>query len=134
MIEYYLPIKLVHVAAVLASGGLFLLRGLGVQLGAAWPQVAPVRMLSYVIDTTLLIAALMLSSMLRQYPFVHGWLTAKVLLLVVYIVLGILALKRGRTKAVRLVSWVSALVVYAMIISIARTHDPLGMLRGLPIL
>lgn len=67
MIEYYLPIKLVHVAAVLASGGLFLLRGLGVQLGAAWPQVAPVRMLSYVIDTTLLIAALMLSSMLRQY-------------------------------------------------------------------
>ena len=92
MIAYYLQIKWVHVAAVIASGALFGLRGLLVWAGreqlAMW---APLRYLSYSIDTVLLTAALMLVTILHQYPFVHAWLTVKVLLLVVYIVLGTLA-------------------------------------------
>ena len=67
--------------------------------GARWHMAAPLRYLSYTIDTVLLTAALMLATMLHQYPFVHGWLTAKVLLLVVYVVLGSYALKRGATRA-----------------------------------
>jgi uncharacterized membrane protein SirB2 len=132
MIEFYPEIKLVHVSSVLASGGLFLLRGLAVQLGAKWAMAAPLRWLSYSVDTVLLTAAMMLSAMLRQYPFVHSWLTAKVLLLVVYVVLGSFALKRGRTRAVRTACWIAALAVYATIFRIARTHDPLGPLRWLP--
>jgi uncharacterized membrane protein SirB2 len=110
MIEFYLEIKLVHVSSVLASGALFLLRGLAVQLGARWAMVAPLRYLSYAIDTVLLTAAMMLSTMLRMYPFVHSWLTAKVVLLVVYVVLGSFALKRGRTRVVRTVCWIAALL------------------------
>jgi uncharacterized membrane protein SirB2 len=132
MIEYYLEIKTVHVYSALASGGLFLLRGLAVQLGAPWAMAAPLRYLSYAIDTVLLTAALMLATILRQYPFVHAWLTAKVVLLVVYVVLGSFALKRGRTKAVRAACWIGALLVFATIYRIARTHDPLGPLRFLP--
>ena len=97
MIEFYPQIKWVHVAAVIASGALFALRGTGVLAGAGWPMFAPLRYLSYTIDTVLLTAALMLATILHQYPFVHAWLTVKVLLLVVYIVLGTLALKRART-------------------------------------
>jgi uncharacterized membrane protein SirB2 len=126
MIEFYPQIKLIHVSAVFASGGLFLLRGLAVQLGASWAMAAPLRYSSYTIDTVLLTAALMLSSMLRMYPFVHSWLTVKVGLLVVYIVLGTFALKRGRTRQVRLVSWLAALLVFATIISVARSHSPYG--------
>ena len=126
MIEFYPQIKWVHVAAVLASGSLFALRGAALMAGARWPMVAPLRYLSYAIDTVLLTAALMLVTILHQYPFVQSWLTAKVLLLIVYVVLGSYALKRGRTRAVRITCWLVALAIFAFIISIARMHHPLG--------
>lgn len=128
MLEFYPQSKAVHVAAVMASGLLFLLRGAAVQLGATWAMAAPLRYLSYSIDTVLLTAALMLATILHQFPFVHGWLTAKVLLLVCYVVLGSFALKRGRTRAVRTFCWLAALLVYLYIISIARAHHPLGFI------
>ena len=128
MLEFYPQIKTVHIAAVMASGLLFLARGAAMQVGASWAMAAPLRYLSYLIDTMLLTAALMLATILQQYPFVHGWLTAKVVLLVIYIVLGSFALKRGRTRAVRTSCWIAALLVYLFIVSIARTHDPLGVI------
>jgi uncharacterized membrane protein SirB2 len=128
MIEFYPQIKWVHVYAVIASGSLFALRGAGVLAGARWPMWAPLRHLSYTIDTVLLTAALMLVTMLHQYPFVHGWLTAKVCLLVVYILLGTFALKRARTRRARAWFYVAALAVFLFIVSIARAHHPLGIL------
>jgi uncharacterized membrane protein SirB2 len=128
MIEFYPQIKAVHVAAVMASGLLFLLRGAAVQLGATWAMAAPLRYLSYSIDTVLLTAALMLATSIHQFPFAQAWLTAKVLLLVGYVVLGSFALKRGRTRAVRTSCWIAALLVYLFIVSIARTHHPLGVI------
>lgn len=127
MIEYYLTIKWVHVAAVIASGSLFAMRGAAQLAGAGWTMAAPLRYLSYAVDTVLLTAALMLVTVLRQYPFVQGWLTVKVLLLIVYIVLGSLALKRGRTRAVRAGFYVAALAVYLFIASVARAHHPAGV-------
>lgn len=127
MIEFYPQIKTVHIAAVIASGLLFLIRGGAVQVGAGWAMAAPLRYLSYTIDTVLLTAALMLATILHQFPFVQGWLTAKVLLLVCYVVLGSFALKRGRTRGVRMACWSAALLVYLLIIGIARAHNPLGI-------
>jgi uncharacterized membrane protein SirB2 len=127
MLEFYPQIKAVHIAAVTASGLLFLLRGGAVQLGMSWAMAAPLRYLSYSIDTVLLTAALMLATVLHQFPFVQGWLTVKVLLLVCYVVLGSFALKRGRTRAVRTACWIAALLVYLFIVSIARAHHPLGI-------
>ncbi|HKE95620.1 MAG TPA: SirB2 family protein [Povalibacter sp.] len=131
MIEFYPQIKWVHIAAVCASGTLFLLRGLALQAGATWVMAAPLRYLSYSIDVVLLTAALMLATILHQYPFVHGWLTVKVLLIALYVVLGSFALKRGSTRAVRLRCWIAALCVFALIITIARAHHPLGPLAVL---
>lgn len=130
MIEFYPEIRLVHIAAVLASGGLFLVRGLLLFTGMGWALLMPLRYLSYVIDTVLLTAALMLMTIVQQYPFVHAWLTVKVLLLVVYIALGVLAFRKGPRRPVRLACWLMAMAVYAFIISVARAHDPLGFLSG----
>jgi uncharacterized membrane protein SirB2 len=116
----------VHIAAVIASGSLFALRGAGTLAGASWPMWAPLRHLSYTIDTVLLTAALMLVTILHQYPFVQAWLTVKVLLLVVYILLGSLALRRGRTQSQRAWCLAAALLVYLFIVSVARAHHPLG--------
>lgn len=131
MIEFYWEIRQVHIGSVIASGGMFLLRGLALFSGMAWARAAPVRYLSYTIDTVLLTAALMLMTIVRQYPFVHGWLTVKVVLVVVYIVLGILAFREGRSHAVRLGCWIAALAIFAFVYSIARAHHPLGIFSAL---
>ena len=127
MIEFYPQIKWVHVAAVIASGVLFAMRGALVNAGYPWAMAAPLRYLSYTIDTVLLTAALMLATILHQYPFVHSWLTVKVVLLVVYVVLGTFALKRGRTRKTRIACWLAALLVYGFIVTVARAHHPLGV-------
>lgn len=131
MIEYYLQIKHAHIGLVLASGGLFALRGTAALAGMRWPLAAPVRYLSYTIDTALLTAALMLLVVLRLNPFATGWLGVKLLLLVAYIVLGVLALKRARTRAGRALCLAAALAAFGFMYSVARAHHPLGFLQGL---
>ena len=128
MIEFYPQIKFAHVLCVILSGTLFALRGLSMLAGSRFTNHAALRYLSYAIDTTLLTAALMLITILHQYPFVQAWLTVKVLLLVVYIVLGVFALRRGRTRRIRAICYVAALVVFASIVGVALTHNPLGWL------
>ena len=129
MSEYYLFIKWLHVATAIASGTLFAMRGVAIQAGYRRAMVAPVRYLSYAIDTVLLAAAVLLLTILPAAVYSNGWLATKLSLLVVYIGLGTFALKRGRTQAVRLACFVSAIFVYLAMYSIARSHDPLGPFR-----
>lgn len=129
MIEFYPQIKWVHIMAVLCSGSLFLLRGLLVQSGKSGiAMAAPVRYLSYSIDTILLTAALMLLTILPHALFANGWLTTKLMLLVMYVLLGTFALKRGRSQRVRVVCYVAALTTFGVMFGIARMHDPWGWL------
>jgi uncharacterized membrane protein SirB2 len=79
----------------------------------------------------LLASAIGLALILEQYPFVHGWLTAKVLGLMVYIFLGSIALRYGPTKPIRAAAWVAALAVFGYIVSVALTHTPVGFLLWL---
>lgn len=131
MIEFYPEIRQVHIWAVIASGSIFLLRGLALFAGARWAMAAPLRYLSYTVDTVLLTAALMLMTVVRQFPFIHAWLTVKVALLAVYIPLGVYAFRGGGARGVRIGAWVAALLIYGFIISVARAHDPFGVLGGL---
>jgi uncharacterized membrane protein SirB2 len=132
MIEFYAPIKAVHVGAVLASGSLFALRGGASLAGAAWPQWATVRFASYTIDTVLLTAALMLFAMLPGAMFANGWLALKLVLLVAYIALGAFALRRARATKTRAVCYAAALAVLVTMIGVARAHHPLGWVHLLP--
>lgn len=127
MIEFYPQIKWVHVAAVMSSGLLFLLRGALVQFGHQRVALAgPVRYLSWTIDTILLTAALMLLSILPGAFFANGWLITKISLLIVYIGLATIALRSPSTGR-RRSAFVAAIVVFLYIISIARAHHPLGV-------
>ena len=129
LMAFYPQIKWAHIAAVTASGSLFALRGLLVQANRPrWAMAAPVRYLSYSIDTVLLTAALMLLTLLPAAMFANGWLTWKLVLIVVYVVLGTFALKRGRTPRARAIAFVAALLVFVAIIGIALAHHPLGWL------
>lgn len=131
MMVFYPQIKTVHIAAVACSGGLFLLRGLLVQSGKSrWGMAAPLRYLSYGIDTVLLTAALMLLTILPGAMFANGWLATKLVLLVAYVVLGTFALKRGRTPRARLAFFAAATLTYVVMFGIARAHHPFGWLAG----
>jgi uncharacterized membrane protein SirB2 len=132
MIAFYPQIKTVHIAAVMMSGGLFLLRGLLAHSSryGAWARHAPVRYLSYTVDTVLLTAALMLLTVLPSAVFANGWLALKLCLLVAYITLGVAALRATSSPRRRSLCFVAALAVYGVMVSIARTHHPLGFFHA----
>ena len=123
MIDYSI-VKIVHVASVIASYVLFSLRGAWMVRGSARLHERWVRIVPHVVDTVLLGSAITLAVMLRQYPLDAPWLTAKVIGLVVYIVLGTVALKRGRTRALRIGAWIAAQAVFFYIVGVAITKNP----------
>ena len=126
----YVALKHLHLTAVTLSFALFALRGLWMLADSPQLQRRWVRIIPHLIDTVLLASAIGLTLILQQYPFVNGWLTAKVLALIAYIILGSIALKRGPTKAIRATAWVAALATFGYIASVALSHDPLGFLAG----
>ncbi|TWT21658.1 SirB2 family protein [Luteimonas wenzhouensis] len=126
MIEFYPQIKHAHIGLALLSGALFALRGALLLGGLRWPNAAPVRYLSYAIDTALLTAAMMLLTILPGALYANGWLAVKVALIVAYVVLGVFALRRGRSRGVRALCYLLALLVFAQVYCIARAHHPLG--------
>lgn len=131
MAEYYLWLRHAHIGFVIASVTLFVIRGGLMLAGSSHVHAGVLRYTSYAVDTMLLTAALMLTSVLHQYPFATDWLTMKVFLLVVYVALGSIALKRGRTRPARSMAFVSALVTVAFLYSVARAHHPLGVFAAL---
>lgn len=126
--HWYPLLKTIHVSSVALSFTLFALRGAWMLADSDWLQWRPMRVVPHVVDSVLLASAIGLVVLLQQYPFVDGWLTAKVLALVVYIGLGTVALKRGRSKPVRRLAWLAALLVFGYIVSVAVAHSPYGVL------
>jgi len=130
MIEFYPQIKHVHILLAVLSGAIFAVRGGCALAGMRWPQALPVKWLSYTIDTCLLTAALMLLTILPWAMFANGWLLTKIVLIVVYVVLGVFAMRPGRRQRTRAISYTAALLVFAGIYGIARAHHPLGWLAA----
>jgi uncharacterized membrane protein SirB2 len=130
MIEFYPEIRAVHIAAAFASGTIFFLRGIVLVARGSSAPAAALRYLSYTADMVLLTAAMMLVTVLRRYPFVEAWLTVKLVLLIVYLTLGIIAFRTAGDRRMRIASWVAGLCVFAFIVTVARAHHPLGFLSG----
>ena len=126
----YLLLKHLHVSCVLLSGLGFALRGYWkfhrpAQLQRRWVKVVP-----HLVDTLLLGSALALVWLTGQYPFVLPWLTAKVLMLLAYIVLGSLALKRASRAPVQLLCFALALLAFAYMVSVALTRQVLPWVQA----
>lgn len=89
---------------------------------SAYLQHRWVKVLPHVIDSVLLLSGVSLAVLLQQNPLQQQWLQVKLLLLLLYIVLGSIALKRGRNKFQKTVSWLAALLAALAIVVIARQH------------
>jgi uncharacterized membrane protein SirB2 len=126
MIDYGV-VKSVHVSAATLSIAMFVGRGASMlrsppTLSPKWARITP-----HVVDTVLLASALWLASQ-QAAGSAHGWLAAKIAALVVYIVLGTIALKRGRTRGIRIAAFAAAVATFGYIVTVALTKSPLGFL------
>lgn len=115
----YLILKHIHMSCAAISGSLFVLRGIWMMQSSARLQARWVKILPHLVDTALLASAISLALISHQYPFAQNWLSAKLLALIAYIVLGTVALKRGPTQKIRTLAWLAALLVFAYIIAVA---------------
>jgi uncharacterized membrane protein SirB2 len=130
VIELYPQIKAVHVGAVAVSGALFATRGALALAGR--PRLANAsiaRFTSYAVDTVLLTAAMMLVAILPSALFANHWLAVKLALVVVYVGLGIVAMRRAALGQRGATLWfVAALATFVVVVGIALAHHPLGWL------
>lgn len=126
----YFAFKHAHMMFAMFSGVFFLIRGVwmlqdSARLSQRWVKIVP-----HINDTLLLACAIVLMVHIQQYPFVTGWLTAKVIALLAYIGLGMVALKPGRPKRVRVGAFALALLCFGYMVSVAINHHALGFLAG----
>jgi uncharacterized membrane protein SirB2 len=124
----YAFVKLIHQGAVTLSLTGFLVRGAASLAGAPWVQGRAAKTLPHIVDSVLLLSALALAWMLHLNPGNAPWLLAKVIGLVLYVGLGVVALRPGRPLAVRAAAWVGALATALWIVSVAITKSPLGFI------
>ncbi len=124
----YLFLKQLHVTCAILTGVGFLLRGWWMLSGSPLLHHRLTRTLPHINDTLLLGSAVWMATRLGQYPLITPWLSAKFVALLGYIVLGSVALKRGRTQTIRIVALIAAFACYGYIVSVARTRAPIPFL------
>jgi uncharacterized membrane protein SirB2 len=127
----YAAVKLVHQSAVALSLTGFVVRGGASLSGAGWVNRRLAKTLPHLIDSVLLASALTLVWILQLNPMNAPWLLAKIAGLVVYIGLGIVALRPGRSVTVRATAWVAALATAGWIVSVAITKSAFGFLGSM---
>jgi uncharacterized membrane protein SirB2 len=104
---------------------LFFLRGIWMLNNSCIMQQRWIKIAPHLVDSLLILSAILLAYSIGQYPFHDTWLTVKFLTLLLYIWLGSIALHYGRTKVQRLLAWLTAQAVFACIVVIAIHHTPL---------
>jgi len=124
----YATVKVIHQGAVALSFAGFFARGIGALRQASWVRRRPARTLPHIVDTVLLVSAIALAWMLRLSPLDAPWLLAKIIGLVLYVGLGMVALKPGRRPAIRLTAFGAALVTFLYIVSVAVSKNPAGFI------
>jgi uncharacterized membrane protein SirB2 len=125
----YETLKWLHVGAVLASGTGFLARGLLMLAGSPLLAARFVRVAPHGVDTVLLASAVAMAWLARLSPLAHPWLAAKIGGLLVYIVLGAVALRYGRSLRTRALALAGAMLAFACIAGTALQRDALWPLR-----
>lgn len=120
----YAVLKMIHVSSVILSFSLFFLRGIWLIQDSQNLRQRWVKILPHINDTVLLISAILLAVVIQQNPLDHAWLAAKISGLLVYIGLGMVAMRFGKTRKIRITSWVAALCVFAYIVLVALTKSP----------
>lgn len=123
MISYEM-LKMIHVGSVIVSYTLFFLRGVWLMQASQKLRQRWVKILPHVVDTILLTSAIALASTIQQNPLDNSWLTAKVAGLLLYIGLGMIAIRFGKNRRTKIMAWIAAQCVFIYIVLVALTKSP----------
>ncbi len=115
----YITLKMLHMVSAVASLSGFLLRGYWMMMESDRLQRKLVRIVPHIVDTVFLLSGIALIMMLNLNVLSQPWLLAKFAGLIVYIVLGTIAIKRGSTLQIRVTAFIAALAVFAYIVGVA---------------
>ena len=121
-------VKTIHLSCVVLSFTGFFIRGLWMIIDSSNLQRRWVKTAPHIIDTLLLVSAIILAVQMRISPLEHSWLMAKIIALVAYIGIGTVALKEGRSKQIRVSAWLLGLATFMYIVSVAISKSTLGWL------
>jgi uncharacterized membrane protein SirB2 len=119
----YSTLRAVHIGCVGISISLFAARGAMQMRGVDWRRWRWLRVAPHANDTLLLTAAIAMTIISHQYPLAQAWLTAKVLALGVYVVLGSIALRPGIALRKRAIAMTAAMASVAYIVAVAVTRS-----------
>lgn len=123
-------VKQLHVALAVLTAASFSLRGCWMLARSPRLEASVTRWLPHVIDSLLLLTGLAMAVALSISPFTHSWFAAKLIAIVVYILLGHIALKRARTYRQRAIAFAVSLAVLGYVFAVALSRDPwAGMTR-----
>lgn len=125
MIEYYASIKLLHMSCAWLSISGFLLRTVWSLRESPLLRHPLARKIPIAVDTLLLLSALTLATLSGQWPFQQSWLSAKLVALLVYIMLGMVALHWGKTRSQRALASAAAVAAFAYLLAVATQRTPL---------
>ena len=117
-------VKIIHVTCALLSFIGFSIRGILMMRESVIMQMRWIRIVPHIVDTTLLVSAVWLALQYGLSPGNSPWLLAKIIALLVYIGLGFVALRLGKTKQIRIMAWLAGLLVFAYIVAVAVTKSP----------
>lgn len=92
--------------------------------GSPLLQVRWVKVLPHLNDTLLLASAILLATQWGWAALQLPWLLAKIVALLVYIALGVVALHAGHSRSVRVSAGLAALLVFAYIVGVAVSKNP----------
>lgn len=121
-------LKTIHVVFVAFSFAGFFIRGIWMLRDSTLLQQRWVRITPQVVDTVLLVSAIVLAVQLRFSPMEQSWLMAKIIALVIYIAVGLVALRFGRSKHIRVSAWLLGLFIFLYIVSVAMSKSVMGWL------
>ena len=120
----FATIKIIHIISIILSYILFSLRGIWMIQGSPLLKLRWVKILPHVIDTILLVSAIALVAMIQQYQGFNIWISAKIGALLLYILLGMVAFRFGKTQKIKTISWILAQIVFFYIVLVALTKNP----------
>ena len=119
-------VKTIHIACVALSFTGFFIRGIWMLMDSRLMKQVWVRIIPQLVDTALLVSAITLAFEFRLSPFEQPWLAAKIIALLAYIGIGLVALRFGRTRRVRLLAWLLGMLVFSYIVSVALNKSAVG--------
>jgi len=122
LLSAYPVLKLIHIVCAGISLLMFMWRGWESIEGKAIPRHWK-RRIPDAVDAVLLGTGVLLMLIIAQYPWQADWLAVKLLSIVVYIALGMVALRFARSRQVKTIAWLAAIGVFAFIVWLAHTRS-----------